>query len=138
MKGNKTMKKFIISLATLFLLALPNVGLSLSAQTLKDMCATDGAETNDGRGCLYFVVAAREGLLWGAQISEFRTSTDERSTSEVVRDAKVKLGVCIPEEVSGRTVLNRILDYIKLADASGNKPAALMVYDALKLAYPCE
>lgn len=133
------MKKIIVSLTTLFALLLPNMGQSLTGIALKEMCATDGAETNNGAGCLYFILAARESLVWGAQIAGYRTRPEGQSTADVMAQARRDLGICIPTDTPNRSVLNRILAYLEIADVTENdKSASLVVYDALKFAYPCE
>ena len=132
------MKKIFASLTTLLCIMLPNVGASLTGAELKEMCATDDSANSDSTACLYFILAAREALVWGAQISGYRTRPEGQSTSDVMFQAKLDLGICIPSDTSNRTAINRILNYIKIVDVSDDKTATLLVYDALKLSYPCE
>jgi len=132
------MKKIITSIATLLCILMPNVGASLTGAELKEMCATDDAADSDSTACLYFILAAREGLVWGAQIAGYRTRPEGQSTSDVMFQAKLDLGICIPSDTPNRAAINRILNYIKIADVSNDKGATLLVYDALKLSYPCE
>ena len=138
MKGTKVMRKVITSLIALFFIALPSIGMSLSGQKLKEMCTTEDAGSTEYSNCVFYIIGAREGLIWGSRISAYRTRDEGQSTTDVVSEANLNLGVCIPDNTEAIAVIDRILNYIKIVDTSDNKGATLLIYNAMKLAFPCE
>ena len=128
----------ILLIITLSLLWMPVSAVAITAVELKEKCLGEEISSTDSTTCLYYIIATREALEWGASVATYRYKTEGQSNSEIVQQAYNNLRVCIPRDVTNRTMITRVFNFLRVSNDLENTSATRAIYNALTLSYPCD